>query len=72
MDSGFYIIVGVTGVIFLLIGTVITKMIWKKELPSNNYTPFDYIMAQSPVEFHEQKQEKEVDDDHGDDKDKNL
>jgi len=29
-------------------------------------------MAQSPVAFHEEKQEIEVDDDHGDDKDKNV
>ena len=72
MDLGFYMIIGVTGCVTILIGIVFVKMMMKKELPSNNYTPFDYIMAQSPVEFHEEKQEKEADDDHGDDKDKNL
>jgi hypothetical protein len=42
------------------------------KLPSNNYTPFDYITAHSQVEFHNEKQEKEDNDDQGDDKTKIL
>ncbi|BBH19721.1 hypothetical protein Back11_10660 [Paenibacillus baekrokdamisoli] len=72
MSLGLYMIFGVSIFIVILLGIVVVKMIMKKELPSNNYTPFDYIMAQSTIEFHEEKQVKEVDDDHGDDKDKNL
>ncbi|AJS58809.1 DUF3951 domain-containing protein [Paenibacillus sp. IHBB 10380] len=47
------------------------KIITKKELPSSNYTPFDYITSQTNIEFHEEKEETEEENDKGDDKDKN-
>ncbi|QGQ96630.1 DUF3951 domain-containing protein [Paenibacillus psychroresistens] len=72
MDFSFYVILSLIGPIFILLGIVVYKMLKQKELPSSNYTPFDYIMGQAPVEFHEDKQEKEVEDDQGDDIDKNL
>jgi|GEM_PF-1082100 len=50
---------------------IVLKAILKRELPSNNYTPFDYIIAQSPVEFHDEKQEKEEHEEQGDDNEKN-
>ncbi|GIN86230.1 hypothetical protein J6TS2_26160 [Heyndrickxia sporothermodurans] len=53
-----------------LIGIIVFKMIKKKSMPESNYTPFDYITAQTVVEFHEEKDEKEQEDGQGDDKDK--
>lgn len=41
-------------------------MIKNKTLPDNNYTPFDYITAQSPVELHEEKEFREEEDKQGD------
>lgn len=61
---------GFSGCIILLIGIVAIKVITKKKLPDSNYTPFDYITAQSNNEFHEEKEEKEEEADKGDDKDK--
>jgi hypothetical protein len=37
---------------------------------NSDYTPLDYITGQTPIEFHEEKKEKEHKDDQGDDKDK--
>nr|WP_276203442.1 hypothetical protein [Paenibacillus wynnii] len=31
---------------------MIVKILLTRKLPSNNYTPFDYITAHSLVEFH--------------------
>ncbi|WP_337104202.1 DUF3951 domain-containing protein [Paenibacillus sp. YIM B09110] len=72
MNIVLLISVGVFGIFFLSLGIVIVKMLLKRGLPSNNYTPFDYITAHSLVEFHDEKQEKEEDEDHGDDKNKNI
>lgn len=55
----------------ILIALIVVKMITKNELPSSNYTPFDYITGQTNIEFHEEKEEKVEEDDQGDDKDKN-
>jgi len=49
-----------------------TQMKRRKELPSNHYTPFDYIMGQSAAPFHVEKEEHEEQDDQGDDKNKNT
>lgn len=63
----------VVGAIFYLsLGIIIIKVLITRKLPSNNYTPFDYITAQSVVEFHDEKKEIEEEADHGDDKDKNI
>ncbi|TDQ33446.1 DUF3951 domain-containing protein [Aureibacillus halotolerans] len=50
-----------------LIGFIVIKMMMKKEVPTNYYTPFDTITAQEREEFHEERQEiEEVDEDnHG-------
>jgi Protein of unknown function (DUF3951) len=56
--------------LIVLIAVITFKIIKNKELPSNSYTPFDYITGQSNVEFHEEKEEKEEDNAKGDDKDK--
>lgn len=64
--------VGICGIFFLVLAIIIIRMLLKRGLPSNNYTPFDYITAHSHVEFHDEKQEKEENEDHGDDKNKNM
>ncbi|MCM3236183.1 DUF3951 domain-containing protein [Heyndrickxia oleronia] len=46
-----------TVMIVFLIGFIIFKIIKNRMLPNNSYTPFDYITAQSTVEFHEEKEE---------------
>ncbi|MFF2888018.1 DUF3951 domain-containing protein [Paenibacillus sp. NPDC057967] len=72
MNFVLYMSIGVCGIFFLSLAFVIGKMLIKKGLPSNNYTPFDYISAHSHVEFHDEKQEKEENEDQGDDKNKNI
>ncbi|WP_152393683.1 DUF3951 domain-containing protein [Paenibacillus guangzhouensis] len=67
-----FIILSLILPIFVLLGIISVKMIRRKELPSNQYTPFDYIMGQSAVEFHVEKEEHEEQDDQGDDKNKNT
>jgi hypothetical protein len=57
--------------IIILIALIAVKIMTKKELPSSNYTPFDYITGQTNIEFHEEKEETEEENDKGDDKDKN-
>lgn len=57
--------------ILILLGYIMAKIIIKRRVPENNYTPFDYIMGQGQVEFHEQKEVKEEEDGQGDDKNKN-
>lgn len=57
------------GVIILLVVIIAIKIVRQKQLPNSYYTPFDYITGNSPVEFHEQKIEKE--EEPGDDKDMN-
>lgn len=69
MDIFILFTLGFSGCIILLIGIVVIKVMTKKKLPDSSYTPFDYITAQSNIEFHEEKEEKE-EADKGDDKDK--
>lgn len=64
--------VGICGIFFLVLAIIIIRMLLKRGLPSNNYTPFDYITAHSNVEFHDEKQEIDENEDHGDDKNKNM
>lgn len=57
----------------LVVILIAYKIIKKKSVPENIYTPFDYITSQVPSEFHEEKEEeKEENDEIGDDKDKNI
>ncbi|MBN6186422.1 DUF3951 domain-containing protein [Aneurinibacillus sp. BA2021] len=71
MNLFLYFAVAFTGLLIVLIGIVIGKMVAKKAIPDSYYTPFDYITAQTSVEFHEEKEAKEEGDEQGDDKDKN-
>lgn len=57
--------------IISLLGIIMVKIFIKKQVPENNYTPFDYIMAQGQMEFHEEKEEREDENKQGDDKEKN-
>ncbi|HWL24682.1 MAG TPA: DUF3951 domain-containing protein [Ureibacillus sp.] len=47
---------------------VIIKTVFRRKLPSNYYTPFDYISAQTTEEFHEEKEEIKKEDENGDSK----
>ncbi|TYR80337.1 DUF3951 domain-containing protein [Priestia megaterium] len=47
---------------------VIIKTVFRRKLPSNYYTPFDYISAQTTEEFHEEKEEIKREDENGDSK----
>lgn len=47
------------------------KLFIKKKNITAFYTPFDQIMGQTIVEFHEEQQVVEEDEGEGDDKDKN-
>lgn len=69
-DFGLYSILSLIIPILLLLGIIAMKMIRMKEIPDSRYTPFDYIMGQTTVEFQDQKEDKEEQDDQGDDKDK--
>lgn len=46
-----------TVMIVFVLGLIILKIVKNRMLPNNSYTPFDYITAQSTVEFHEEKEE---------------
>ncbi|MCI1593247.1 DUF3951 domain-containing protein [Heyndrickxia oleronia] len=45
-----------TVMIVFVLGLIIFKIVKNRMLPNNSYTPFDYITAQSTVEFHEEKE----------------
>jgi len=53
---------------FVPIMIVIIKTVFRRKLPSNYYTPFDYISAQTTEEFHEEKEEIKKEDENGDSK----
>ena len=67
-----FMLVGVGAIFYLSLGIIIIKILLTRKLPSNNYTPFDYITAHTQFEFHDEKKEIEENADHGDDKDKNI
>ncbi|MGG1369945.1 DUF3951 domain-containing protein [Priestia megaterium] len=46
----------------------IIKTVFRRKLPSNYYTSFDYISAQTIEEFHEEKEEIKKEDENGDSK----
>ncbi|WP_284645307.1 DUF3951 domain-containing protein [Paenibacillus silviterrae] len=71
MDIFIVFTLGFSGCIILLVSIIAIKVITKKKLPDNNYTPFDYITAQTNIEFHQEKEGKEEETDKGDDKYKN-
>ena len=55
--------------LMMIVGWVGYKKFVKREHVEVHYTPFDYITAQSSVEFHDEKEDHEEQDGHGDDKD---
>ncbi|MEI4830614.1 DUF3951 domain-containing protein [Bacillus sp. FJAT-53711] len=56
--------------LFFIIGLTTYKMFVQKVTPQIYYTPFESITAQSPVEFHEEKDDREESADYGKDKDR--
>lgn len=59
-------------VITLLISIVIYKFYIQQKTIETVYTPFDYITGQTSSEFHEEKEDKEENQDKGDDKHRGL
>ncbi|MBE2973439.1 DUF3951 domain-containing protein [Priestia megaterium] len=45
---------------------IIVKTVWRRKLPRNYYTPFDYLAAQTEEEFHEEQNEREIEEREGD------
>ncbi|MED4116051.1 DUF3951 domain-containing protein [Priestia megaterium] len=45
---------------------IIIKTVWHRKLPRNYYTPFDYLAAQTEEEFHEEQNERELEEKEGD------
>lgn len=45
---------------------IIVKTVWQRKLPHNYYTPFDYLAAQTEEEFHEEQNEREIEEREGD------
>ncbi|MEH6962929.1 DUF3951 domain-containing protein [Priestia megaterium] len=50
---------------------IIVKTVWQRKLPRNYYTPFDYLAAQTEEEFHEEQNEREIEEKEGDAKRRN-
>lgn len=69
-DFGLYVVLSLIVPIIVLLLIITLKIIKGKQIPNSDYTPLDYITGQTPIEFHEEKKEKEHKDDQGDDKDK--
>ncbi|HET7616785.1 MAG TPA: DUF3951 domain-containing protein [Bacillales bacterium] len=57
--------------ILVLIGYVVIKTLITQRIPDSRYHPFDYVMGQTPVELHEEKETQEDEEEPGDDEDKN-
>ncbi|ANF46601.1 DUF3951 domain-containing protein [Priestia megaterium] len=45
---------------------IMIKTVWHRKLPRNYYTPFDYLAAQTEEEFHEEQNEREIEEKEGD------
>ncbi|MEI2378580.1 DUF3951 domain-containing protein [Priestia megaterium] len=45
---------------------IIVKTVWQRKLPRDYYTPFDYLAAQTEEEFHEEQNERELEEKEGD------
>lgn len=72
MEFSLYIILSLIIPIFVLLGIIVVKLFAGKGLPDHNYTPVDQLLGQTSLDFHEEKIEQEQEDEHGDDKYKNL
>jgi len=72
MDFMILIAAGLPTVIFIFVLIMFYKaFIKKKTIATPFYTPFDEITGQSQVEFHVEQEIIVVDEDQGDDKDRN-
>ncbi|WP_127581858.1 DUF3951 domain-containing protein [Paenibacillus koleovorans] len=71
MDIALYLMLALIVPIVGLVVYIFVKLLFTNKVPDSSYTPFDAIMGQSPVEFHEEKEAKEEDDDQGDGNGKN-
>ncbi len=66
------LIIGVSLLIFGMLGMACYRFFVQKKPVEHYYTPLDRVFGQTPVEFHEQKiEKKESEEKEGDDKDKN-
>ncbi|MBG9943099.1 hypothetical protein ABD77_13665 [Brevibacillus formosus] len=66
------LIIGVSLLIFGMLGMACYRFFIQKKTVEHYYTPLDRVLGQTPVEFHEQKiEKKESEEEEGDDKDKN-
>jgi hypothetical protein len=71
MDSMLIMAAGLPTIIFIFVLISFYKVFVKKRSVTPFYTPFDEITGQSQVEFHVEQEIFAVDEDQGDDKDKN-
>lgn len=62
---------GLPAIIFIFVLISFHKVFVKKKTVTPFYTPFDEITGQSQVEFHVEQEILAVDEDQGDDKNKN-
>jgi uncharacterized protein (UPF0305 family) len=71
MDSMLFMAAGLPTFIFIFVLISFYKVFVKKKSVTPFYTPFDEITGQSQVEFHVEQEILAVDEDQGDDKNKN-
>ncbi|KRD93352.1 MULTISPECIES: DUF3951 domain-containing protein [Priestia] len=45
---------------------IVIKTVCHRKLPRNYYTPFDYLAAHTEEEFHEEQNEREIEEKEGD------
>jgi hypothetical protein len=71
MGSMVLMAAGLPTIIFIIVLISFYKVFFKKKSVAPFYTPFDEITGQSQVEFHVEQEVLAVEEDQGDDKDKN-
>lgn len=71
MDLMILMAVGLPAIIFTFVLINFYKTFVKKKTVTPFYTPFDEITGQSQIEFHVEQEIMAVDEDQGDDKNKN-
>lgn len=63
--------IAITILILVCLIIISYNRFFQKKTVNNYYTPFDHITGQTEVAFHEEKLDKEISNEEGDDKDKN-
>lgn len=71
MDFAYVLLFSLILPVFILIIYIMARVLIRKEIPDSRFSPFDSIMGQTQIEYHEHKEEKEDQDEQGDDKNKN-